>query len=62
MHEIFPSLGEICFGKPLGGKILGEANIQNEWHKLEEKWLSFVVFENTRGWFPFYVWWEFYVH
>ena len=62
MYEIFPSLGEICFGKLLGGKILREANIQNEWHKLEEKRLSFFVFENIRVWFSFYIWWEFYVH
>ena len=37
----------------LGGKISRETNIQNGWHKLEEKWLSFVVFENIRAWFSF---------
>ena len=29
-------------------EILRETNIQNGGHKLEEKWLSFVVFANTR--------------
>ena len=29
-------MGEIYFGKLLGGKILREANIENGWHKLEE--------------------------
>ena len=42
-------LGEIYFGELLGRKILRKANIQNGWHKLEEKWLSFVVFGNIRA-------------
>ena len=59
IYEIFPRLGEIYFGELLGGKILRKASIQNGWHKLEEQWLSFVVFENIRVWFSFYVLWEF---
>ena len=43
IYEIFSRLGEIYFGELFGGKILRKANIQNGWHKLEEKWLSFVV-------------------
>ena len=57
---LFPCLGEIYFDGLLGEKILREANIQKGWHKLEEKWLSFVVFEHIGAWFSFYVWWEFY--
>ena len=63
MYETFPRLGEIYFDELLGGKIFREANIQNRWHKLEEKWLSFVVFEhNIRAWFLFYVLWEFNIY
>ena len=59
MRNISPP-GRDLFCKLLGGKILGEANIQNGRHKLEEKSLSFIVFEDISGWFLFYVWWEFY--
>ena len=41
----------IYFGGLLGEKILQEANIQNGWPKLEEKWLSFAVFEHIRCWY-----------
>ena len=50
MYEIFPRLGEIYFGGLLRGKILEEANIQSGWHKLDEKWLSFVIFEYVKTW------------
>ena len=62
IYEIFPRLGEIYFGELLGRKIFREANIQNEWQKLEEKLLSFAVLEHTKAWFSFYVWWEFYIY
>ena len=62
IYEIFPRLGEIYFAELLGGKILREVNIQNGWHKIEQKWLSFAAFENIRAWFSIYVWWEFFVY
>ena len=49
IYEIFPCLVGIYFGGLLGGKILREGNIQNGWHKLEEKWLSFIVIWTYQG-------------
>ena len=48
IYKMFPHLGEIYFGGLLGGKILREANIENGLHKLQEKWINFVVFEHIR--------------
>ena len=36
MYEIFPRLVDIYFDRLLGGNILWETNIQNEWHILEK--------------------------
>ena len=36
-------------------KILQEANIQNGWHKLEEKWLTSVVFKYMRAWYSHFM-------
>ena len=47
-YEMFPRLGEMYFGGLVGGKILREVNIKNEFHWLQEKLHSFGVFEHTR--------------
>ena len=51
IFKIFPRLYEIYFDGLLSGKILQKNNIQNEWHKLEEKWLNSVVFEHITVWY-----------
>ena len=48
--NIFPPGRDLFWWAVRGwGEILQEANIQNGRHKLEEKWLGFVVFEHIRS-------------
>ena len=49
----FPAWARFILASCWVGKIWRKANIQNGWHKLPEKWLSFVAFEDTRACFSF---------
>ena len=44
--KYFPAWPRFCYGGILGGKMLWKTNIQNRWHRLEEKWLSSAFFEH----------------
>ena len=48
--EIFPRLDEINYSWLLGGKVSKEINIQNGFHKPDEKLLNSVVYNHTRTW------------
>ena len=48
--KCFPGCVRFNFGGMLGGKMLGETNIRNGWHKLDEKLLSSVSHDHIRSW------------
>ena len=53
--KCFPGLTRFNFSVLLGGKILSETNIQNRWHKLDEKLLSSVVYDHITAWLSLFI-------